>query len=178
MPIKNYKGIPCIGSHCLLVVCLFRCACHQIVFLLSLVDAGRSSARSPLGYKPWTGSWVRWISCWWRRMTGCRSRCPVSSLTTGIWRIDSTVWAPFLFSTVHGLELKMVSAEVRLCFGYSLPQTPLEWEPLALGLPFFVFLLVLVLYFVLCFLASWWQRSSSVVTFALQLNTLFHRITW
>jgi hypothetical protein len=25
---------------------------------------------------------------------------------------------------------------VRLCFGYSLPQTPLVWEPLALGLPF------------------------------------------
>jgi hypothetical protein len=29
-----------------------------------------------------------------------------------------------------------ISAGVRLCFGYSLPQTPLVWEPLALGLPF------------------------------------------
>jgi hypothetical protein len=32
-------------------------------------------------------------------------------------------------------SLCRISAEVRLCFGYSLPQTPLVWEPLALGLP-------------------------------------------
>jgi hypothetical protein len=35
-------------------------------------------------------------------------------------------------------SLCRISAEVRLCFGYSLPQTPLVWEPLALGLPFFI----------------------------------------
>jgi hypothetical protein len=29
------------------------------------------------------------------------------------------------------------SAGVRLCFGYSLPQTPFVWELLALGLPLF-----------------------------------------
>jgi hypothetical protein len=34
-------------------------------------------------------------------------------------------------------SLCRISAGVRLCFGYSLPQTPLVWEPLALGLPFF-----------------------------------------
>jgi hypothetical protein len=33
-------------------------------------------------------------------------------------------------------SLCRISAGVRLCFGYSLPQTPLVWEPLALGLPF------------------------------------------
>jgi hypothetical protein len=33
-------------------------------------------------------------------------------------------------------SLCRISARVRLCFGYSLPQTPLVWEPLALGLPF------------------------------------------
>jgi hypothetical protein len=35
-------------------------------------------------------------------------------------------------------SLCRISAGVRLCFGYSLPQTPLVWEPLALGLPFTV----------------------------------------
>jgi hypothetical protein len=35
-------------------------------------------------------------------------------------------------------SLCRIFAEVRLCFGYSLPQTPLVWEPLALGLPFFI----------------------------------------
>jgi hypothetical protein len=34
-------------------------------------------------------------------------------------------------------SLYRISAGVRLCFGYSLPQTPLVWEPLALGLPLF-----------------------------------------
>jgi hypothetical protein len=33
-------------------------------------------------------------------------------------------------------SLCRISAGVRLCFGYSFPQTPLVWEPLALGLPF------------------------------------------
>jgi hypothetical protein len=33
-------------------------------------------------------------------------------------------------------SLCRISAGVRLYFGYSLPQTPLVWEPLALGLPF------------------------------------------
>jgi hypothetical protein len=33
-------------------------------------------------------------------------------------------------------SLCRISAGVRLCFGYSLPQTPLVWEPLALGLPY------------------------------------------
>jgi hypothetical protein len=33
-------------------------------------------------------------------------------------------------------SLYKISAGVRLCFGYSFPQTPLVWEPLALGLPF------------------------------------------
>jgi hypothetical protein len=32
-------------------------------------------------------------------------------------------------------SLCRISAGVRLCFGYSLPQTPLVWEPLALGSP-------------------------------------------
>jgi hypothetical protein len=32
-------------------------------------------------------------------------------------------------------SLCRISAGVRLCFGYSLPQTPLVWEPLALGPP-------------------------------------------
>jgi hypothetical protein len=32
-------------------------------------------------------------------------------------------------------SLCKISAGVRLCFGYSFPQTPLVWEPLALGLP-------------------------------------------
>jgi hypothetical protein len=31
-----------------------------------------------------------------------------------------------------------ISAGVRLYFGYSLPQTPLMWEPLALGLSLFL----------------------------------------
>jgi hypothetical protein len=35
------------------------------------------------------------------------------------------------------LSAEQISAGVRLCFGYSLHQTPLVWEPLALGLPFF-----------------------------------------
>jgi hypothetical protein len=35
-------------------------------------------------------------------------------------------------------SLCRISAGVRLCFGYSLPQTPLVWEPLALGLPFLI----------------------------------------
>jgi hypothetical protein len=35
-------------------------------------------------------------------------------------------------------SLCRISAGVRLYFGYSLPQTPLVWEPLALGLPFFL----------------------------------------
>jgi hypothetical protein len=34
-------------------------------------------------------------------------------------------------------SLCRISAGVRLYFGYSLPQIPLVWEPLALGLPFF-----------------------------------------
>jgi hypothetical protein len=34
-------------------------------------------------------------------------------------------------------SLCRTSAGVRLCFGYFFPQTPLVWEPLALGLPFF-----------------------------------------
>jgi hypothetical protein len=34
-------------------------------------------------------------------------------------------------------SLCRISAGVRLCFGYFLPQTPLVWEPLALGLPLF-----------------------------------------
>jgi hypothetical protein len=34
-------------------------------------------------------------------------------------------------------SLCRISTEVRLCFGYSLPQTPLVWEPLSLGLPLF-----------------------------------------
>jgi hypothetical protein len=38
------------------------------------------------------------------------------------------------------LSLCKISAGVRLCFGYSLPQTPLVWEPLALDLPFFLVL--------------------------------------
>jgi hypothetical protein len=38
-------------------------------------------------------------------------------------------------------SLCRISAGVRLCFGYSFPQTPLVWEPLALGLPFFFCLL-------------------------------------
>jgi hypothetical protein len=33
-------------------------------------------------------------------------------------------------------SLYRIFAGVRLCFGYSLLQTPLVWEPLALGLPF------------------------------------------
>jgi hypothetical protein len=33
-------------------------------------------------------------------------------------------------------SLYRISAGVRLYFGYSLPQTPLVWEPLALGLPY------------------------------------------
>jgi hypothetical protein len=32
-------------------------------------------------------------------------------------------------------SLCRISAGIRLCFGYSFPQTPLVWEPLALGLP-------------------------------------------
>jgi hypothetical protein len=36
-------------------------------------------------------------------------------------------------------SLCRISAGVRLCFGYSFPQTPLVWEPLALGLPFIYF---------------------------------------
>jgi hypothetical protein len=39
-------------------------------------------------------------------------------------------------------SLCRISAGVRLYFGYSLPQTPLVWEPLALGLPFFFIYLV------------------------------------
>jgi hypothetical protein len=35
-------------------------------------------------------------------------------------------------------SLCRISAGVRLCFGYSLPQTPLVWESLALGLPLFL----------------------------------------
>jgi hypothetical protein len=35
------------------------------------------------------------------------------------------------------LSLCRISAGVRFYFGYSLPQTPLVWEPLALGLSFF-----------------------------------------
>jgi hypothetical protein len=38
-------------------------------------------------------------------------------------------------------SLCRISAGVRLWFGYSLPQTPLVWEPLALGLPFFYMLI-------------------------------------
>jgi hypothetical protein len=34
-------------------------------------------------------------------------------------------------------SLCRIFARVRLCFGYFLTQTPLVWEPLALGLPFF-----------------------------------------
>jgi hypothetical protein len=34
-------------------------------------------------------------------------------------------------------SLCRISVGVRLCFGYSLPQTSLVWEPLALGLSFF-----------------------------------------
>jgi hypothetical protein len=33
-------------------------------------------------------------------------------------------------------SLCRISSGVRLCFGYSFPQTPLVWEPLTLGLPF------------------------------------------
>jgi hypothetical protein len=36
-------------------------------------------------------------------------------------------------------SLCRISVGVRLYFGYSLPQTPLVWEPLTLGLPFFTF---------------------------------------
>jgi hypothetical protein len=35
-------------------------------------------------------------------------------------------------------SLCRISAGVRLCFGYSLSQTPLVWESLALGLPLFI----------------------------------------
>jgi hypothetical protein len=37
-------------------------------------------------------------------------------------------------------SLCRISVGVRLCFGYSFPQTPLVWEPLALGLPFLIHL--------------------------------------
>ena len=70
-----------------------RCVARLPLYRASLwfADAGRSSARRPLACKLWIGSWVQWISCWWRRMTGCRNRCPVWSMTTGTWRINFTV---------------------------------------------------------------------------------------
>ena len=87
-----------------------RCVARLPLYRASLwfADAGRSSARRPLACKLWIGSWVQWISCWWRRMTGCRNRCPVWSMTTGTWRINFTVWASFLFSILRQLRLEMI----------------------------------------------------------------------
>jgi hypothetical protein len=51
-------------------------------------------------------------------------------------------------------SLGRISTEVRLCFGYSLPQTPLLWEPLALGLPFFLLKLEIWHDMILLFLAE------------------------
>jgi hypothetical protein len=45
-------------------------------------------------------------------------------------------------------SLCRISTGVRLCFSYSLPQTLLVWEPLALGLPFFIYIASCVAIFV------------------------------
>jgi hypothetical protein len=48
-------------------------------------------------------------------------------------------------------SLYIISAGVRLCFGYSLLQTPLVWDPLALGLPFLWKLCQIHCWFFSCF---------------------------
>jgi hypothetical protein len=75
---------------------------------------------------------------------GCSSSCVVvlvaaSYCCSGRAGLVQLVSASSLSHQVLGSKpsLCRISAGVRLCFGYSLPQTPLVWEPLTLGLPLF-----------------------------------------
>jgi hypothetical protein len=66
-------------------------------------------------------------------------------------------------------SLCRISAGVRLCFGYSLPQTPLVWEPLALGLPFFI----------CCWMALWGLKDTSLhsfVCFCVLVSTMYEQL--
>jgi hypothetical protein len=77
----------------------------------------------------------------------CTESTPCTS-EIQVWFVRSSRTV-YLFALVLGMRasspshqvlgskpsLCRISAEVRLCFGYSFPLTPLVWEPLALGLP-------------------------------------------
>jgi hypothetical protein len=79
------------------------------------------------------------------------SSLPLRKLTTNnqaIYRwLDRVQWGHIYIPPSYPRQqvlgskpsLCRISAGVRLCFGYSLPQTPLAWEPLALGLSLFLY---------------------------------------
>lgn len=38
------------------------------------VDVERSNVKNHRAFKAWTENWLQWISCWWKRTIGCRSK--------------------------------------------------------------------------------------------------------
>lgn len=43
-----------------------------------------------------TGSWVLWTSCWWKKMTGCRSKSRSLCMRMATWNNKSILWVVYL----------------------------------------------------------------------------------
>lgn len=69
----------------------------QITVFSTFVDAVKNRGRKLLVSRLLTGSWVLWTSCWWKKMTDCRSKCLNLCMRMATWNNKSILWVGLLW---------------------------------------------------------------------------------